>query len=105
VVLLLSVCSVSNSATMVCFVDGSVAKQATLLAVARTQPHSVTTLNATTVAKFSETCLETYSAVIGFLGGSNLSTLLFSVSSEVCTAIVAWTAVLCVMTPSKRVGW
>jgi hypothetical protein len=44
VVFLSSVCSVSNSATMVCFGDGSAAKQATLPAVAMAQPDSVTTL-------------------------------------------------------------
>jgi hypothetical protein len=41
---LLLVCSVSDSAILVCFVDGTTAQQATLPAVASSQPHSVITL-------------------------------------------------------------
>ena len=41
VVFLLSGCSVSNSATMVCFGDGSAAKQPTIPAVVKAQPDSV----------------------------------------------------------------
>ena len=40
-VFLLSGCSVSNSATMVCFGDGSAAKQPTIPAVVKAQPDSV----------------------------------------------------------------